>query len=64
MPDELRDQLSERARAGNRSLNAEIIAILQDALSRVDAGPSQLDVEAMAELIANKVVDRIRQDGN
>ena len=33
MPDELRAQLSERAKSNGRSVNAEIVSILQGALS-------------------------------
>lgn len=36
MPEELRAQLSERAKRNGRSINAEIVSILQSALSGID----------------------------
>jgi plasmid stability protein len=57
MPEGLREQLSERAKANGRSLNAEIIAILQSA---VDGAPGQPDMDTFAEQIAEKVVKRLK----
>ena len=63
MPEELRDQLTERARANGRSLNAEILGILQEAVGGVGKPPEGLDTDALAELIADRVVAKLR-DGS
>lgn len=62
MPDELRDQLSERARASGRSLNAEIIGILQDAVSSRPQVLAELDVDALADAIADRVAAKLKGD--
>lgn len=61
MPEELRDQLTVRARANGRSLNAEILGILQEAVGGVGhplAGG--LDVDALADAIADRVSARLQ----
>lgn len=58
MPDELRQLLTERARVHNRSLNAEILDILQsslDARSSVD-----FDLDKLAEAVAARVVAELK----
>lgn len=60
MPDELRDLLTESARAHGRSLNAEILAILQDAVGGRQQLALSLDVDALAEAIATRVADKLR----
>lgn len=60
MPDELRDLLAERARASGRSLNAEIIGILQDAVSGGRQPPVGLDVATLADAIAERVAAKLR----
>jgi len=59
MPDELRDLLTERSRAHGRSLNAEIIGILQNA---VGDRPQMagVDVEALADAIADRVASKLK----
>jgi plasmid stability protein len=59
MPDELRDQLTERARINGRSLNAEILGILQVAVSG-PVEPVGLDVDALASTIADRVAAQLR----
>jgi plasmid stability protein len=61
MPDELRDQLTERARASGRSLNAEIIAILQDAIGRNQQTLSGLDIDVLADAVADRVAIRLKK---
>ena len=59
MPDELRDQLTERARVNGRSLNAEILGILQAAGSSA-IEPIGIDVDALANTIADRVAAQLR----
>lgn len=59
MPEELRDQLTERARINGRSLNAEILGILQVAVSG-PVEPVGLDVDALASTIADRVAAQLR----
>lgn len=61
MPDELRDQLTERARAHGRSLNAEIIGILQDALGDRQQMPAGLDIDVFADAIAARVAIKLKE---
>jgi len=59
MPEELRDQLTERARINGRSLNAEILGILQVAMSG-PIEPIGIDVDALANTIADRVAANLR----
>jgi plasmid stability protein len=59
MPEELRDLLTERSRANGRSLNAEIIGILQDAIGEQRQPSVGLDVDGLAEAIAAKVAEKL-----
>ena len=59
MPEELRDQLTERARINGRSLNAEILGILQVAVSSA-IEPIGIDVDALANTIAERVAAQLR----
>lgn len=63
MPEELRDRLTELSRASGRSLNAEIIGILQDAVGNAPTATGMLpvDVDALAEAIASKVAKKLNQ---
>lgn len=60
MPEELRDRLTERSRASGRSLNAEIIGILQDAVSGQPLGPAGFNVDTLAEAIADRVAAKLK----
>ena len=62
MPDELRDQLAESARVHGRSLNAEILGILQEAVGERRQPVSNMDVDALAEAIAERVAARLRSN--
>lgn len=57
MPDDLRAKLNERAKANGRSLNAEILAILQNAVE-TPGGPPDLD--AFADQLAEKLARRLK----
>lgn len=62
MPDELRDALTERARLGGRSLHAEIIGILQTAVDRRLGSTTGVEVDVLAEAIAERVAVKLRRD--
>jgi plasmid stability protein len=58
MPDSLRTRLGERAKANGRSLNAEILGILQSAVDNPLSGLS--DVDAFAEDLANRLAAKLK----
>lgn len=60
IPEELRKLLTERARTHNRSLNAEILGILQDAMDAQSSG-SNIDVERLAEGLADRLADSLAE---
>ena len=58
MPEELRAQLEARAAARKRSLNAEILDVLQ---SSVDSNQSsEIDLEKLAEAVATRVAAKLK----
>lgn len=59
MPEELRDSLAERARRGGRSLHAEIIGILQEAVHGRTDPRNEADVDVLAEAIAERVAAKL-----
>lgn len=62
MPDGMRDKLAELAKANNRSMNAEIVLILQQAIeARVRPPVPSLDTHALAAEIAELVADRLKR---
>lgn len=63
MPEELRDRLAENARVHGRSLNAEILWILQDAVEARQQLPGHLDVDALAEAIADRISTKLAEKG-
>ncbi|GIU61776.1 MULTISPECIES: Arc family DNA-binding protein [Klebsiella pneumoniae complex] len=50
-PDGMRDAIAERAKANGRSMNSEIISILEDRLYCGDGDLDNLDANEMLELI-------------
>jgi hypothetical protein len=61
MPDGMRNKLAELAKANNRSMNAEIVLMLQQAIDARAAGVAQpIDVEALAEALAPKLAAKLR----
>lgn len=60
MPEELRDLLTERSRIHGRSLNAEIIDILQGVVGDRQQLPAAVDVDALADAIADRVAARLK----
>lgn len=57
MSEELRERLTERAKTNGRSLNAEIVAILQHAVDTPSGPP---DIEALADRLAEKLAKRLK----
>lgn len=59
MPDEIRKRVEERAAANGRSVNAEIVAILQSAVD----GPSTMssDMERFVERMADRIAERVAE---
>ena len=61
MPDGMRDRITELAKANNRSMNAEIVLILQQALDARGTGAgADLNVAALADAIADRVAARLK----
>ena len=60
MPDELRDLLTERSRSHGRSLNAEIIGILQNAVGDQSQTLGKFDVDTLADAIAERVAAKLK----
>nr|WP_154325030.1 Arc family DNA-binding protein [Pantoea sp. 201603H] len=50
-PDGMRDAIAERARKNGRSMNSEIIQILEDALAEKDEGMQEVDLHTLREII-------------
>lgn len=64
MPDGMRDKITEMAKANGRSMNAEIVLILQQALDGRSTNPSgSIDVDALANAIADRVAARLKEAG-
>lgn len=61
LPGGMRSQIAENAKANNRSMNAEIVGMLQQAM---DARPPDsvpvVDVDALAEALAPKLAARLK----
>lgn len=56
MPDGMRDKLGALAKANNRSMNAEIVLILQHAIEgRTLATEDRIDIDALAEALAARL---------
>jgi plasmid stability protein len=58
MPDELREALKEQARKNDRSLHAEIIDVLQNAMGQGRVQPT-IDVEALVAALSPKLAEEI-----
>lgn len=57
MPDELRARLEALSKANGRSMNAEIVAILQRA---VDTPPGASEMDQFVDQIAEKLAKKLR----
>lgn len=47
----MRDAIAERARKNGRSMNSEIIQILEDAIAEKDEGLQEADLHTLREII-------------
>jgi hypothetical protein len=63
MPEGMRDKIIELAKANNRSMNAEMVLMLQQAMDARSIGAaSGLDVDALVESIATRVAAKLREE--
>lgn len=65
LPDDLKQKIQERARRNGRSMNSEIVQILEDAL-HVDAGlspPQKLDAE-MVQVLKSYIAELVKDLAN
>lgn len=59
MPEELKEKIAERAKNNGRSMNAEIVQILQDALEFEDvsnSGETKIDAKKLRQIL-DKVIE-------
>lgn len=62
MPDGMRDKITELAKANGRSMNAEIVLILQEAIEGRRTGTNtNIDVDALAEALAERLEARLKR---
>lgn len=55
LPDGMRDKITKLAKANNRSMNAEIVLMLQQVMdARINEAPS-IDIDALAEALAARL---------
>ena len=66
MPDGMRSAIAERAKRNGRSMNSEIVQILEDALSydvsSVDKSLDLKQIKSLLDKISNELLDRITKD--
>jgi len=60
MPDGMRDKLAALAKANNRSMNAEMIELLQQAMEARTCTAPGMDVNALADTIADRVAAKLK----
>lgn len=62
MPDGMRDKITKLAKANGRSMNAEIVLILQEAIEgRSTRTNTNIDVEALADALAERLETRLKR---
>lgn len=68
LPDGMRDKITELAKANNRSMNSEIVLMLQQAMDARALGAvvghtstPVVDVNALADAIAERVAKRLKK---
>ncbi len=62
LPDGMRDKLAALAKANDRSMNAEIVRLLQQGMdAHVQGTPPGIDVDALADTIADRVAARLKE---
>ncbi|EFO0487810.1 Arc family DNA-binding protein [Escherichia coli] len=66
MPGGMRSAIAERAKRNGRSMNSEIVQILEDALSSdvssVDKSLDLKQIKSLLDKISNELLDRIPKD--
>lgn len=62
LPDGMRVKISEMAKSNNRSMNAQIVSMLQQAMDELtnDVVPSPIDIDALADALAPKLAARLK----
>lgn len=61
LPEGMRDQIAEKAKANNRSMNAEMVLMLQQVMEARQAGVViTTNYDALAEKIAERVAAKIK----
>lgn len=60
MPDGMRDKLASLAKANNRSMNAEMIELLQQAMEARTSTAPGMDVNELADTIADRVAAKLK----
>lgn len=61
MPDGMRDKITALAKANGRSMNAEIVLILQQAIdARTPFVGGGIDIEALAEALAERLAEKLK----
>ncbi len=61
MPDGMRDKLAALAKANNRSMNAEIVGLLQQGMDAHTRGSSpEINIETLADAIADRVAAKLK----
>lgn len=61
MPEELKDAISKRAAENGRSMNAEIVQMLEDSLSSDDRRSRGLDLTGVSENQMEYIIDTMTQ---
>ncbi|WUR14713.1 Arc family DNA-binding protein [[Empedobacter] haloabium] len=62
LPDGMREKISEIAKSNKRSMNAEIVSMLQQAMDdrASSVAGASLDIDALAEALASKLAARLK----
>lgn len=67
MSEELRAQVNALAKANNRSVNTELVLLLQEAISGRQGGAigaaSEIDVDALADALAERLAAKLKTTG-
>lgn len=61
LPAGMRDRIAESAKANNRSMNAEVVGLLQQAMEARVGMALGLDTDALADTIADRVAARLKE---
>lgn len=64
MPDGMRNKLAELAKANNRSMNAEIVLMLQQAIDARASGTPTIDLDALADALASRLAAKLQPSKN